>query len=108
MAHLALAGRNLPLPHHAGVTFDPDMSRDGVEIGIDDQLGTDGASAQFRSGEIQIIGLLELMVGELIADRHADAVRRAIRADDVDAGDLGFFAAIFRVAWHNQRLAGRP
>ena len=42
------------------------------------------------------------MIGKLVAGRHADAVRRPIPADDIDAGDLGFLSAILGVPWDQQ------
>src|ERR1051326_959870 len=47
------------------------------------------------------------MIGELVARGHADAPRRARRVDEIDAGDLGLFAAVFGVRRNLQRFAVR-
>jgi hypothetical protein len=60
----------------------------------DENLRPERARAQLRMGEIEIVDPLRDMVGELVRQREADAERRAVVADDVDAGDLRLLAAI--------------
>ena len=45
-------------------------------------------------GEIEIVDPLGHMVGEFVRQREADAERRAVVADDVDAGDLRLLAGV--------------
>ncbi len=64
----------------------------------DQDLGAEGGLAQLGMGEEQIVDPLGHMVGKLVGQRPADAVRRAVGADQVDAGQFGLFAAIQRKA----------
>ena len=59
--------------------------RHDVEIRIDGQLGSERAGAELRARKVQIVLLLELVIGKLIARGHADAARPARRIDEVDA-----------------------
>ena len=60
------------------VAFDRDLAGNGLEARINDQFRTERAGANLRAGEIEIIFLLERVVGELIADAHADAARLSV------------------------------
>ena len=77
----------------------------GVEDGIHDQLGAQGARAELGPGEVQVVLPLEAVVGELVPHGHAEATRPALGVDEIDAGDLGLFAAVLGVGRHEERLA---
>ena len=47
-------------------------------------------------GEEQIVHPLRDVIGKLIRQREADAEGSAVVADDIDAGDLRFLAAVLR------------
>ena len=70
------------------------------------QLRADGALAQLRMREVQIVLALGDVVGELVADGEAEALRRAIGRDHVEADDFRLFATIEREGGRGQR-AGR-
>ena len=81
-----------------------DPARHEAEIGIDHQLRAEGAGAELRSREVQVVVLLELVIGKLIAGCHADAAGTPGRIDEVHAGDLRLFSAVFRVSRYEQAL----
>ncbi len=57
--------------------------------------------------EVQVVDPLHLVVGEFVAQREAEAIRAAVVADQVDAADLGFFAAIEGKGRRGERLFRR-
>src|SRR6185437_3508828 len=97
VAHVVLAGGDGLRPERFTAAQDADLAGNGVEIRVDRKLRANAAGAQLRSCKVEIVALLELMIGELIAHCHADAIWRSVFGDDVDASDLGFFATIFPV-----------
>ena len=97
VAHVLFAGLDGLLPEGLAVALDADLAGDRLKVRADDQLRTEAAGAQLRAREVEVVALLELVIGEFVADRHADAMRRAVVADEIDAGDLGFFAAVFGI-----------
>ena len=58
--------------------------------------GPKDGGAQLGMGEEEIVDPLGDMIGEFVRQRKADAERRAVVADDVDAGHLRLLAAILR------------
>ena len=58
-------------------------------------------------GEIEIVLPLGDMVGKFIAEREADADRRAFGADDIDADDLRLLAAVEREMRRDEIAARR-
>ena len=76
------------------------------KIKIDDELSPDRTGAQLRGREVEINFVLHVVVGELVAGRHAHAAGRALRVDEVDARDLAFFAAVVCKCGNVQRLIG--
>ena len=56
------------------------------------QLGPERRLAQLRMGEPQIIAALGHMVRKFVGEREAEPERRAVVADQIDAGDLGLLA----------------
>ena len=56
-------------------------------------------------GEVEVVLALEHVVGELVAERVADAARAAAVVDQVEHRDLGLLAAVEREARHRERLA---
>ena len=69
------------------------------------QLRADGAGAQLRMREVQVVLALGDVIGEFVADREAEPLRRAVGRDEVEADDFRFFAAIERETGRGQRLA---
>ena len=67
VAHVFLTGLNLLRPDGFFSALDSHFAGDRLERCTDDELRTDAAGAEFRSGEIEIVALFELVVGELIA-----------------------------------------
>src|SRR6185437_12998270 len=52
-----------------------DLTRYSVEIRGYRQHAANTSGAQLRSSKVEIVALFELVIGEFIADRHADAIR---------------------------------
>ena len=71
---------------------------------VQHQLRTESAGPQLGRGKIQIILLLELMIGELVARGHADAARISRRIDNVHARDFRLFPAIASICRHIERF----
>src|SRR5580704_15887998 len=92
------------MPESFSVTFDANLAADVGEIRPDYQFGTDTAGSQFRPGEIQIVTLLETMIGKFISCHHANTVRCTIIRNDIDAREFSFFATIFCVTWNVERI----
>ncbi len=72
----------------------------------DQQFGADGAGPQLGMGEVEVVLPLHHVVGEFVGQREADPERRAVRADDVEAGDLRLLAAVQREGGRGQRAPG--
>jgi hypothetical protein len=68
----------------------------------DQQRRAEAAIAQLGMGQVQVVLALGHVVRELVADGVADAVRLAVVADHVQAGDLRLFAAVEREVGHLQ------
>ena len=71
------------------------------------EFGTDRAVAQLRMRAVEVVLLLDDVIGELVADDVADAPRPAGVVGDIDAGDLGLLAAVEPERGDRQRRAGR-
>ena len=99
-----IASRNGLRPHGLTAAQNASLAINRSKVGADYQFRPHAAGAQLGACEIQIIALLELVIGELISRSHSDAIRCAVVADDVDSRDLSLFAAIFRIVRHGQRL----
>ena len=88
-------------PERGSVALDRDLAGHGLEDpGRSTSSGPERAGADLRAREIQIVLLLEAMVGKLVARRHADAPRASVGVDHVDADDLRLFAAVLREGRH--------
>src|ERR1039457_890620 len=97
VAHILLAGLNRLRPDGLRAAHDPYLTGYGLELRAHHQLRPNAARAQLGAGEVQVVALLKLVVGELIPYRHPNATRRSVLADEVYAGNLRLFAAIFPV-----------
>src|SRR6202022_2716833 len=91
VAHIAFAGGNLLMPDGSAAALDAGLSVDVVEVVADDQLRSEAAGPQLRPSKVEVVALLELVVGELVAGGHADAIGCAVIGDDIDPGDLCLF-----------------
>src|SRR5260370_18194033 len=96
--HIAFAGSNLLMPDDCAAALDAGLSVNVVEVVADDQLRSEAAGPQLRPSKVEVVALLELVVGELVAGGHADAIGRPIIGDDIDPGDLCLFTTVFVVA----------
>ena len=65
------------------------------------------AGPQLGVGEVEIVLLLGDVVGELVAEREADAPGRAVGPDHVEPDDLRLLAAVEREGRAAKRLARR-
>src|SRR5205807_189370 len=77
-----------PRPQLTPVTGNFHLHCYGGKLRIQYELGAQRARAQLRSSQIEIVLFFEAMVRELVATGHAKAMRRSIRANQVDAGNL--------------------
>ena len=68
-----------------------------LEFMVDDQLRAEGAIAKFRAGQIEIISLLEFVIGKFVADGEAYSIRPGVVADQIYARHFRFLAAVFGV-----------
>ena len=106
MRHVRLARKERLLPDHCPVPANP---ADAAHISgklAEAQLGRECRLAQFGVGEPQIIATLGDMVGKFVAHAKAQAERLAVIADQIDARDLGFFAAVLGKGGHGERRFG--
>src|SRR5450432_962918 len=62
VAHHSLAGLDRLPPQHLTRAFDRHLARHVLEIRVHHQLRTDGAGAQLRCRQVQVVPLLELVV----------------------------------------------
>ena len=108
VTHFGFSGAETLAPKHVAVPFDRRGHRDRLEFCIHHEFWPKGTSAQLRAREVQIILLFELMIGKLIADRKAHAIRPAIRSDQVNACDLSLFATILGVSGNVEWLSVSP
>src|SRR5947209_8281161 len=97
VAHVRLSALDVFLPEDLVPTPNVHVARDGGEVRANHELRAKAAGAELGAGKIQVIALFKLMVGELVANGETSAVRCAVCADQIDAGELGFFAAVFGV-----------
>src|SRR5579863_565147 len=107
VAHFRLARANLLPPQHARIALDHHLARHRLKIRVEHELGPDRTGANLRTRQVQIILLLELMIGKLVSGGHAHAPRHSRRIRKIDAGDFALFAAIFRVRGSFQGFAMR-
>src|SRR6185437_3470106 len=104
--HVLLAGEEWLLPQNRLAAPD---TRHALHIDrqlADQQFGAEAGGAQLGMGEIEIVLPLGDMVGELVAERKADAARRAVAVDEIDADDLRLLAAVEREGRALQIAAG--
>ena len=73
----------------------------------DVQFRAERGLTQLGMGEPQIIVPLGHMVGKLVGEAQPQAEGRAVRTDQVDAGQFGLLAAILRKGGHGEGIAGR-
>ncbi len=73
----------------------------------DQHLRAERGRPQLGMGEPEIVDALGDVVGEFVGEGEADAERRAVVADHIDAGDLRLLAAVQRESGRLERRAGR-
>ncbi len=69
--------------------------------------GPNEALRSLECARIEIVDPLGDVVGELVRQREADAERRAVVADDIDAGDFRLLAGVLREGGRDERRARR-
>src|SRR5215467_12214576 len=105
--HVRFAGDDLLRPDDGSVPLDDDRAGDGIERRAYDELRTERAGANLRAREIEIVSLLEPVIGELVAVAHPDSPRLPVVADDVHAGDFRLLATVLSVRRQHERLVVR-
>src|SRR5438105_7907377 len=108
VAHVAFAAGELCLPNNLAAALDRNSAGHSGKIGAHDQLRSDGALAQLRRREVQVIYRFHNVIGKLIPLYQANAVRHSIWADQIRAGDFRLVAAILCKVRHDERLAMGP
>ncbi len=106
VAHVGLAGEEGLFPDRLAVAADAARALDVVGQGADQDFRAEGGGPELGVGEEEVVLPLGDVVGELVGEREADAVRRAVRADQVDAGDLRLLAGVEREGGAEERGAG--
>src|SRR5882757_8468775 len=104
VGHFLFAARNGLRPEGPATAFYSDRTWHGSKIRINHKFRPDGTGAQLRSGEVQVVLLLEAMVRKFVPLGHAHAIRPAIGTDHISGRDLALFTAIFRVGGDDQRV----
>ena len=107
MRHVGLARQERLFPERLAIAQD---ARRAANVGrqvADQDFRAEGGVAQLRMRQIEIIDALGDVVGKFVRQGKADAKRRAVIADDVDAGDLRLLAAVHGKGRRDQRRAGR-
>ena len=90
MAHVRLAAFDRFFPEQRAFAVNTSMAGHRIEIGIKNQFGPDGAFPQLAAGQIEVVLLLQDVIGELVTLSHADTTRLSVAVDEVDAGDFRF------------------
>ena len=107
VAHLPFAGRNLMGPQNFSRALDFYHAGNRLKFRVNDQFRAERTVAEFGAGQVEIISLFKLMVGELVSNRQADAQRRSVRTDEIDARDFRLLATVFGICRHNERFPVR-
>src|SRR5215469_9183337 len=105
VAHFRFAASEALTPQRPSVALDRYRHRYRFKLRIDNQFWPESAGAELRACQIQIVLLLELMVGKLVADRQSQPVRLSFWPDEVHASNLSFFSSVFGVSRDFERLA---
>src|SRR5271165_693590 len=108
VAHLRLAGSEPARPEHTTVPVNLYFCRHRGKLGVHDQFRTERARPEFRARQVEIVLLLEPMIGELVARGHPDAVRRSVWPNHIDAGYLRLLATVFSITRDIERLPVCP
>jgi hypothetical protein len=104
VAHLRFTGTNCLRSKKIAAPLDVYGAGDGFESRINDKLRAKGAHAQFRAGEVEVVFLLEYVIGKLVARGHAQPIRLPFRSDDVTCGDFGLFPAVLGIRRNEEGL----
>ena len=67
VAHILFPGLDYLPPDCLSFALNTCFSGDCAEWSADDELRSDAACAQLRAGEVEVVALFKLMVGEFIA-----------------------------------------
>ncbi|VXB96765.1 hypothetical protein PSEUDO8O_20332 [Pseudomonas sp. 8O] len=105
VAHVVLTGEELLLPQHLVA---PTNTADAGQVTrqlADQHFRAEGTEAQLRVGQVQVVLALDHMVGELVAKGEADAIRLAIVANHIEAGQLGLLTEVLGEVGHREVLA---
>nr|GFD19589.1 hypothetical protein [Tanacetum cinerariifolium] len=95
VAHVVFATEKLLLPDHLAVALDAAHAGQVTRQFADAQFRAVGAITQLGMRQVQVVATLHDVVGELVAQCVAQAVRLAVVADDVETGQFGFFTRVF-------------
>jgi hypothetical protein len=104
VAHLRFTCANCLRPEKIAAPPDVYGARDRFEYRINDKFRAKRAHAQFRASEIEVVFLLEYVIGKLVAGGHAQTIRLPVWGDDVTCGDLGFFTAVLGIGGNEESL----
>src|SRR3546814_10142723 len=72
MAHVGLAGRKGLAPDRLAAAPDARLALDPGGRSAEQQLGPEGAGPELGVRQVEVIALLQQVVGELVAEREAD------------------------------------
>jgi hypothetical protein len=106
VTHVLLSAGDLFVPEGCARALDAYVTGDVGEGCSQHKFGAQAADAELGAREVEVITSLEFVIGELIALSDTDAKWSAIGRNDVDAGELGLFAAVFSVRGNLKRLEG--
>ncbi len=107
VGHVVLAGQERLFPDHLAVAADARKTLDMTGQRASQQFRADRGRAQLGMRQPEIVLALGDVVGELVAEREADAERRAVLADDIDRCDLRLLAAVLGEGRRGERLFRR-
>src|SRR5690606_18059030 len=104
--HVRLAGQERLFPQRPAVAQDLRSATDVFRQVADQYFRAVGGVPELRMRKVEIVHAFDDVVGKLVGERESDTKRRAVVADDVDAGDLGLLAAVLGEGGRYERRAG--
>ena len=104
VAHFGFTAAERPGPEDTSFPLDCHRYRYGLKFWIDHEFWPQCTRAELRARQIEIVFLLELMIGKLVAHGHSDPIGPAIGRNDVDPGYLSFLPAIPGVGRNVERF----
>ncbi|MPL90050.1 hypothetical protein SDC9_36095 [bioreactor metagenome] len=105
--HVLLARQERLVEDHRIAAQDARAALDMRGQRAEPQLRAEARRAEFRMGEEQIVDPFRHMIGELVGEAEAEAVRHAVGADHIETGDLRLLAAVEGEGGRGQRVARR-